>query len=291
LDVFESLISAFTRCQLVYLQGWGEPFFNQDVFTMVRMAKEAGCKVGTTTNGMLLETENIEQVVECGVDILAFSLAGLDERNDAVRKGTSLDRVLESIRILQETKRRLKKERPAIHIAYMLLRSGLEDIERLPLLFRGAGVNEIVVSTLDFVPSGELAGETIRPSCREEYEEIRGRLKAVNAECKQWGMRFHYHLQKPGERGRTCTENIQRALFVSAEGTVSPCVFTNLPVAEGIQVRCDGEKPYQQLRFGNVGDTPLEIIWWTKAYRAFRKAFYGGPLPGSCVDCPKLFMG
>jgi MoaA/NifB/PqqE/SkfB family radical SAM enzyme len=291
LDVFESLMSAFARCQLVFLQGWGEPFLNHDLFTMVRMAKEAGCKVGTTTNGMLLDTGNIHQVVECGVDVLAFSLAGVDERNDAVRKGTSLDRVLETIRILNETKMKLRKERPAVHIAYMLLRSGLEDVKQLALLFRRSGVSEIVVSTLDFVPCEELADETITPSNRQEYEEIRGRLEAVNSECRQWGMRFHYQLRKWGKRSPTCTENVERALFVSADGTVSPCVFANLPVSEGIQMYRDGKRRYQRLGFGNVTDTPVEIIWWTKAYRAFRQAFYGDPLPATCVDCPKLFMG
>jgi MoaA/NifB/PqqE/SkfB family radical SAM enzyme len=284
-------MSAFARCQLVFLQGWGEPFLNPDLFAMVRIAKEAGCKVGTTTNGMLLDAETIHQVVECGVDVLAFSLAGVDERNDAVRKGTSLDRVLQSIRVLHEAKMKLRKERPAVHIAYMLLRSGLEDVNRLPLLFRRLGVSEIVVSTLDFVPCEELADETIKPSTREEYEKIRGRLEAVNSECKQWGMRFHYQLQNSGERHPTCTENVERALFVSADGTVSPCVFTNLPVSGGIEMYRDGKIPYQRLSFGHVSDTPLEIIWWTKAYRAFRQAFYGGPLPATCEDCPKLFVG
>jgi len=291
LEVFERLVSAFTSTQLVFLQGWGEPFLNSELLTMVRVAKEAGCKVGTTTNGMLLNAKTICQVVECGMDVLAFSLAGVDERNDAVRRGTSLDRILEAIRILHETKEKLGKELPAVHIAYMLLRSRLGDIERLPLVLQGLGVSQVVVSTLDFVPCEELADETIIPSTVDEYEELRARLDAVKVVGEQCGLRFHYQLHRPGERRLTCTENVQRALFVSADGMVSPCVFANLPVSQEIHVCRDGERRYRRLTFGNVSDAPIGDIWRGRAYRGFRKAFYGDRLPSICEDCPKLFVG
>jgi MoaA/NifB/PqqE/SkfB family radical SAM enzyme len=255
------------------------------------MAKEAGCKVGTTTNGMVLDREKICQVVEYGLDVLAFSLAGVDERNDVVRKGTSLKKVLESIATLKEIKGGLKKEQPAVHVAYLLLQSQIEEIERLPRLFRGLGISEIVVTTLDFLPCEGLSQEAIRPSTEDAYEEIRERLEVVRGECRKEEIGFHYYLRRPQMRSMKCTENIERAVFISSDGTVSPCVFLNLPVSQGIQMYRNEKMPYQPLHLGNVTDTPLEIIWWAKPYRAFRKAFAGGGLPPTCIDCPKLFMG
>jgi sulfatase maturation enzyme AslB (radical SAM superfamily) len=152
LEAFKRLSLAFTKTKMVFLQGWGEPFLNSELMAMVRIAKEAACKVGTTTNGMLLNEEIIYQLVECGMDVLAFSLAGVDEKNDGLRRGTSLDTILEAIRILHETKKNLGKELPAVHIAYILLRSRIGDIERLPLFLQGLPVRQVVVSTLDFVP-------------------------------------------------------------------------------------------------------------------------------------------
>ena len=290
LEVFERLMPAFKKTQLVFLQGWGEPFLNSELLKMVRMAKEAGCKVGTTTNGMLLNTKTIHQVVECGMDVLAFSLAGVDESNDSIRQGTSFDRVLEAIRILHETKKKLGNKLPAIHIAYLLLRSKIDDFERLPLALQGLGISQIVVSTLDFVPCEELEGETIISSTVNEYKELRVRLDAVKAVCKQLGIRVHYQLHRPGERRSTCTENVLRAFFVSSDGMVSPCVFVNLPVSQKIHIFHDGKKRYRRLAFGNVSDTPVGNIWRKKAYRDFRKAFYENRLPGICEDCPKLFV-
>ena len=52
LETFEHLVPAFRNTKLVYLQGWGEPFLNPYFFTMAERAKKAGCRVGTTTNGM-----------------------------------------------------------------------------------------------------------------------------------------------------------------------------------------------------------------------------------------------
>lgn len=290
LKVFERLMPAFEKTQLVFLQGWGEPFLNSELFTMVRMAKEAGCKVGTTTNGMLLNKETIYRVVESGIDVLAFSLAGVDERNDEIRQGTSFDKISEAIWILHETKKKLGKELPAVHIAYILLRSGLEDIERLPFVLQGLGVSQIIISTLDFLPCEKLAGETIIASNVDEYKKLRSRLDAVSVVGKQYGMRVHYQLHKQGERRLTCTENIQRALFVSADGMVSPCVFLNLPVSQKVHLYHDGERQYHKLTFGNVSDALIGDIWREKAYKDFREAFYENRLPSICKGCPKLYV-
>jgi MoaA/NifB/PqqE/SkfB family radical SAM enzyme len=291
LKAFGRLSSAFAKTKMVFLQGWGEPFLNSDLITMVRIVKEAGCKVGTTTNGTLLTEKIVYKLVECGIDVLAFSLAGVDEKNDALRHGTSLDAVLRTIQILHAAKKNLGKELPGIHIAYMLLRSGLGDIERLPLFLQGLAVNQVVVSTLDFVPCKELEGETIIPSTAEEYEELRARLDAVKVMTEQFGVGFHYRLQRPGERSTTCTENIHRSLFVSSDGMVSPCVFTNLPVSQETQICFNGDRQYQRLAFGNIHDSPIVDIWRGRAYRDFRKSFYLKQLPGTCKDCPKLFLG
>ncbi len=290
LEAFERLALAFTRSKMVFLQGWGEPFLNPDLMTMVQIAKEAGCKVGTTTNGMLLDERIIYQLVESGIDVLAFSLAGIDEKNDALRRGTSLDTILRAIHILHETKKKLGKELPAVHIAFMLLRSRLDDIERFPSFFKRLAVNQVVVSTLDFVPCKELEGETIISSTAEEYKVLRARLDAVKAEVEQYGLAFHYRLHGPGESGTMCSENIHRSLFVSSDGMVSPCVFTNLPISQETQVCFNGDRQYRRLTFGNIGDASIGDIWRGKEYRDFRKSFYDKRLPSICKDCPKLFV-
>ena len=64
---------------------------------MLRIAKKAGCMVGTKTNGTILGREYIEKLVNEGMDIIGFSLAGVDEKNDSIRKGTYIKKVLHCI--------------------------------------------------------------------------------------------------------------------------------------------------------------------------------------------------
>ncbi|MGI6677518.1 MAG: radical SAM protein [Dehalobacterium sp.] len=39
LQVFEKLLPYFDRAKWVYLQGWGEPLLNKDIWKMARLAK------------------------------------------------------------------------------------------------------------------------------------------------------------------------------------------------------------------------------------------------------------
>jgi len=287
---FERLLPAFSKTELVYLQGWGEPFLNPDFFSMAAMAKGAGCRVGTTTNGMLLTPERIEKILETGLDIVAFSLAGTDQRNDAIRRGTRLEVVLKAMESLMEAKERRGSPRPEVHIAYMLLRSGLDELERLPDLLRGSGVAHVVISTLDFVPGPGLQAEALLPATREEFDAIRSRLDAVADQARCHGIGVHYRLGLRGERRPLCTENVQRALCVSAKGMVTPCVYTNLPVAGGEPGCPRGEMTHDALVFGDVNREALLDIWKKEQYKAFRRSFDRGDLAPPCVDCPKLSL-
>jgi hypothetical protein len=84
---------------------------------------------------------------------------------------------------------------------------------------------------------------------------------------------------------------VGRALFVSADGMVSPCVFTNLPVREERGLYCGGGRQYERLIFGNVESMRLESIWRGNDYGAFRRALSKGAIPAECEGCSKLFIG
>lgn len=309
METFNRILPAFSRSRMVFLQGWGEPFMNPNLFEMFRQAKASGCLVGTTTNGMLLDAGRLERLVNGGVDIVAFSLAGCGKTNDAVRKGTSLARLLEVIHRLNRIKGNTGSSRPEIHIAYMLLRSGLDEIERLPILLAGQGIAQVVVSTLDFVPVPEIAREALVPSDPDQRADLRARLERLVAAGKRSGLEIHCQMADfqagqqddpvpagpeivsglPVQRP-ACTENVRRAAFISAGGYVSPCVYTNLPVASPSAVPGQGGRPYRPLIFGNIHDQSLDEIWHSKAYRAFRKGHRSGRLEGPCRGCTKTAL-
>ncbi|WP_028318198.1 radical SAM protein [Desulfobulbus elongatus] len=305
--LFARLMPVFKKTALVHLQGWGEPLLHPDFMTMVRMVKAAGCRVGTTTNGMLLTEDLCRRMIEAEMDVLAFSLAGIDAANDRIRLGTSLDRVLAAIATLDRLKRQCGSERPAIHIAYLLLRSRLDDCALLPRFFASLGVEQVVVSTLDLVAGRECVAEALVPADEAEYAALRRRLDAMVAAGRDLGLPIHVWLAAPqGAHGTTddsepwpppnpagsgCTEHIERAAVVAADGGVSPCVYTHLPVCADVCHWIDGrETAHVPLVFGNIGRQSFAAIWRSREYRTFRKAHAGGQPPRPCRTCVRLRM-
>jgi MoaA/NifB/PqqE/SkfB family radical SAM enzyme len=220
---------------------------------------------------------------------LAFSLAGTGERNDIIRKGTNLTKVLKAIETLSREKKKQGKMTPEIHVAYMLFRSGIKELESLPSLLEGLGVSQLVVSTLDFVPTEELRKEAVIPASEEEYREISSSLDHLVEAGREKGLAVHYHLISPEKRREVCTENIQKALCVSSDGAVTPCVYTNLRVS-GTYYDLQGEKvSYERIVFGNIQEKGVNEIWKGKSYSAFRRSFCKGELAPTCQRCPKIW--
>ncbi len=285
---FGRLLPVLKRARLVHLQGWGEPFLHPDFFTLVSLARQAGCQVGTTTNGMLLDADSLRRLVDLEMTVVAFSLAGVGERNDAVRRGTRFATVLKNIEALQEIKARKGAVLPQVHVAYMLLRSGLEDLALLPQALAGLGVSQVVVSTLDFVARPALAQESLNLLAPEEYRGCAARLEELAARGRRQGLEIFSYVPQAAKPRGLCSENAAHALCVAADGALVPCAFLNLPVSTETYVTREGERPYRRLALGHLTEGQSFLrIWRSPAYRAFRRAWAGGAFPPACRGCLK----
>jgi MoaA/NifB/PqqE/SkfB family radical SAM enzyme len=169
-----------------------------------------------------------------------------------------------------------------IHIAYLLLASRMDALRRLPDLAHRLGVHAIVVSSLDHPPAPGFEAEGFIPREAEKIARAAAVLTETASAAKRLGIAFHWSLPRPDAPGTACHENINRSLFVSADGSVSPCVFTNLPV--------EGPDPRRRV-FGNVNEIDPLRIWESEAYCRFRADLAGGVPDSACRPCPKRWMG
>ncbi len=284
LEIFRRLLPDLPRARHVHLQGWGEPLLHPEFFQMARLARKAGCQVGTTTNGTLLDQELARELVATGIDVVAFSLAGTGPKNDALRRGAPLGRVMAGILSLLQARSQARSRVPEIHIAYMLLGSALEELVSLPHILRGLPVGQVVVSTLDCVLDASLEREVVG----ESTPELLSCLNEMGKRLAAQGTLLHHHLGGKGGSSGPCTENVLRAMVVGADGEVTPCVYTNLDVPRARQFRAGGEKPLERLSFGNLAQRSLRSIWEDQAYQAFRQFLLKGFPLGQCQGCPKL---
>lgn len=74
IDIYQRLAPDLFRASHVHLQGWGEPLLHPQLFQMAQLARNAGCQVGTTTNGTLLDPDMAQRLVDTGFNIVAFSI-------------------------------------------------------------------------------------------------------------------------------------------------------------------------------------------------------------------------
>lgn len=273
---FSFIIPYLKKVKLLYLQGWGEPFCNPDFFKIVETAKKYGCKVGTTTNGMLIEQAHIERIIEFQMDIIALSLAGI-KKNDTLRAGTKITKVFKVIEQIKEMKIKKGASNPKIHIAYMLLKSNLDELEEIPETFSKIGVDHVVVSILDFIPEPSLVKESLIPKTEEEFNVLKNRAVSVIEEGKKLNLSISFNVPHPIKKGITCSENPMQAVFINSLGYISPCVFTGIP-AEG----------FKNLYFGRITEKSLLSIWRSKEYKEFRKKFPPKNSSIPCQVCPKL---
>lgn len=277
-QTFAALWPAMCRASRVHLQGWGEPFLNPWFMDFVELARRAECSVSTTTCGLRMDEELAERLVAGGVDIIAFSLTGTDEASNAARAGVPFARVEQAVRTLQKVRKARNAVHLEIHLAYLMLASNVEAVRGLPGLMEEWGIHAVVVSTMDYIPSPEMAGEAFAPHEREKIEAARAVLEDVGAEIRASGRDFYASLPAP-EPAPTCRERAHRTLYVDAEGQISPCVYLNVPV--------EAPEPGRTV-FGRLEEDPMDV-WNREDYVEFRRAVQTAQPPSACVSCAKRF--
>jgi MoaA/NifB/PqqE/SkfB family radical SAM enzyme len=310
-ETYRRVARAFHRAKWVYLQGWGEPLLHPRILDMVGLAKDAGCQVGFTTNGTPLTLKAGERLLDLRLDLLAVSIAGASpETHEAIRVGSSFQRVIENVRRFLVLRAERRSEKPKVELLFLMTRTNLSGLPGAVELAKAVGVDELVATNLDYVitpPLDELrafAGAAPAPAFREVMEEARARARRI-------GLAFRPYPLEPRPMA-VCELNPLRILFVAADGWVSPCVYTGLTGQSEIP-RVVESRPVRipVVRFGNVQEQELLAIWEDAAYREFRRPFRervlglsrlafvaaGGrgamaeeepPAPAPCRTCPKL---
>lgn len=280
METFARLWPLLRRSGRVHLQGWGEPLLNPAFFEMAALALKAGSSVSTTTCGLIMNEHLAVQIVESGLDIIALSLAGTSAATNASRQGVEFERVCEAISLLQAVRRARQGVHLEIHLAYLMLASNMDAVRGLPALMKRLGVHAAVISTLDYVPSVALEPESFGLEEPERLAAAASILRETASEIQRLGMECHWSLPDPSAPGRSCRENIARSLFVAADGSISPCVYLNLPA---------GGADADRRIFGNVLTRDPLMIWESEEFRGFREQLAGGMPDRCCLTCVKRF--
>jgi len=306
LELFHELIPFLKYTDLVYLQGWGEPLLNKDIFNMVRICKDRGKRVGFTTNGMLLSEDALQRLVDLGLDILGISLAGMSAAtHDEIRKGTRLNEIVSYLDRLRKIKREKKTQVPALHLAYLMLTSNFHELEHIVAFAKSVEAEQIVASNLTLIIDPRLSSEAIFNDTGR-MDHYRAALEEIKDSAAREHIVFDYHGPGLDENCTRCRENVRHACVINVHGDVAPCVLTNAVLSENRE-RPDAKSTYytfknrrlaiRAMSFGNIGNENLTRIWRKETYIRFRKLFAPqvssspddvlAKMPQCCVNCYK----
>ncbi len=277
---FANLWPLLLQSARVHLQGWGEPLLHPHFFDFVAFARKAGCQVSTTSCGLHLSEAQVLRILDSGIDIFAFSLAGTDADTNSARQGADFHKVCEKIELLQSLRKKHWAVHLDVHVAYILLADRMEAVLALPKLMQKLQLSTAIVSTLDYVPEPHLQALALRPEEDIKIARAKKLLQEASAHAKSLGMDIHYALPSVNTKG-TCRENIQKSLYINAAGFCSPCVYLNIPSLQ------EGSRKAGAL-FGNVNEQHPLNIWQSTDFTHFRQSHAANtPTHALCHSCIK----
>jgi len=323
LQTFQKLQPYFSEAKWVYLQGWGEPLLNQDIWKMTKLVKEAGSKVGFTTNGTLLSSQVINNLISHQVDLVSISIAGATGSvHEKLRVNSNLQNIIGNIECLVREKKDRQSSFPLISISYMLTK---ESIAELPSTVESAyklGVNDFYTTNLDYVFSEETNENKVFVWVGKPLEEYENYLKEAQKFAQSKNFSFRTYPLSPEEEMAVCDLNPAKLVFITSNGDVTPCTYLGRKVNP--RYYHDEITYWPRKVFGNINTEDFSEIWHKTAYQEFRNKFvlrrkayedlilsYSGgglslpkikkaendyyrlikenPLPEECRSCPKKF--
>jgi MoaA/NifB/PqqE/SkfB family radical SAM enzyme len=271
IERFKSLAPYFREVETVILEGWGEALLHPHLVEAIRCVKASGARAGFVTSGSGLDRAYAAELVTAGVDFLGFSFAGATPRtHSAIRIHSDLERLAQAIRDLNRVKNDLGSERPHVHMVYLMLTDNLGEVSPLLDLASHLGIREVLLINLILV-TNTWQNEHRAFSCAAGAGDPS--LDQAAGHARQLGVRLHRASLTPEVVG-VCAEDPLRNLYISVRGDVAPCVYLQPPTASPFtRIFCGRADTVEKVRFGNLFEESLEIVWSRPDYVDFRSAF------------------
>ena len=187
-DVFKKIIDEVTeegpKVYAVKLTHRGEPLIHKDFVKMVRYAKEKGIiDVMANTNGVLLNRELSEEIIDAGIDRMLFSFdAASKEKYEKIRVRAKYEEVLENIKEFASIRNAKKAWNTMIRVSMVMQDETIDEMEDYKKLFGGG-------TLADVVSFNRLVKEPVLVSEYEVQDEVTGKLINMK-ECAQLWQRM-----------------------------------------------------------------------------------------------------
>ena len=268
----------------VLILSGGEPLLRPDIFELSRRAKDMGFYVGLSSNGTLIDADNINDIAAVGYDYVGISIDGIKKTHDLFRrKQGAFDASMDGIRLCRE-------HGIKVGLRFTLTEDNAVELPDILQLMQAEDINKFYLSHLNYAGRGnrnrdsdvqlgitrqamELLFETALEHAQDgsDLEIVTGNNDADGAFLLQWVMqRFPDRADHIAAKLRQWGGNSSGVNIANIDnlGDVHPDTF------------------WWHYGLGNVRDRPFSEIW-VDTSDPIMKGLKASPrrIKGRCGEC------
>ena len=102
-NVLNDIYRAYDTTKITFAISGGEPLVREDIYEILSYATKLRYSVALTTNGMLIDKETIQKLIDSGLRNIAISIDGIKEKHNQLRGSTvSYDRALNALKMIKK---------------------------------------------------------------------------------------------------------------------------------------------------------------------------------------------
>jgi radical SAM protein with 4Fe4S-binding SPASM domain len=265
---FEQILEQIPSTIKISLVGIGESFMNKDLWAIIRRAKARGLSIGTTSNGTILTERILEEIVDCGLDWLNFSVDGATkETYERMRPGANYEDMLSNIRRVVAAFD--GRPRPELAIWFLATRENVDELPDMVDLTGSLGISSLNTQGVHYWGSNDWHD---RANEANRVENLSATLLETKRRADAVRIEFKWHNIPDIRAGRQCKWPWKGA-YITADGFVTPC--------------CENGSDPARINFGNIFQRPFAEIWNSSEYQNFRRELASSKgRPAICIDCP-----
>ncbi len=264
LDLFGRVLDQFRHVEGLTLHGLGEPLLNPGVPDMVRMARARfpSCRIGLSTNGLLLTPDRAKALTEAGLDEIGVSLDAATGPTHATVRGGGFEGIVRNLADVCAA-----EDRPAVALSLVVMEPNVRELVGFVELGARLGVDRVSLCDLSarWKPEGE------DPMAIRSIDEARAQASAAEERARDLGVPFAYtkldRLVWP-EAFIPCFY-LWDYPYVTWEGLVTPCCAL----------------PWSEAALGDLTRESFWDVWRGPTYRRMRRGLVRGPVPATCRGC------
>ena len=270
----------------VYLHGIGEPLLNNELADIIRHLKRRKVYVLFNSNGILLNQQRQQELIDTELDELRISLdADSSTGYEKIRNSNNFGQIVENLKSFRLLQKQLQMASPKLSLWFLGTRENISELPGFIALSAEIGIEEVYLQRLVYFQDNEGYGiaratQTLQDSTDGSSELIRkSREMAV-----RMGIRFNASgrseplesLQGKAETSKPWSKCYRplTLMYVTANGNVLPCCISPFATVD-----------YDSIILGNVFENSLEEIWRGTRYAKFRQQHQTAAPPKSCRGC------